>query len=240
MKIQTYPGPEDIVLDPSTSKRIIMSCTKRKRKKNLSGRLQYYDTGSSKNAATDYNILDYPLQKLRPHGIFATLIGGKATLYVISHEEEDKILVFEIKDKQLIFKREYSAKDYPKLQGANDLFVLEDGTILFTANKESFTTDIGFANGMVGQIDPANDFKILIDRLRFANGIYVHNGELFVTETYSGRLMRYAFSSGQINMPGDVAAKIKGGDNISLHTSGLVIAGHLNLFRFFCMAFIIK
>ena len=139
-KIITGDGPEDFLLDMSIegNPRLIISCTKRKRSKLLSGSIHYYNLGSDRRSSDPFKLEGHNQKQIRPHGIHSNVENGVPYLYVISHEDKtERIIKFRIEKDSLVCVKVYDSEEYPILHGRynskpNDLFVTPDGYIYFT------------------------------------------------------------------------------------------------------------
>jgi len=234
-KIKTYYGPEDIVTDPFRANRLIISCCRRKGLKVFDGCIQYYDVDTSEGngEAENYDLSGYSHDDLRPHGIFAKKVGEKCYLYVISHEAEDKVIQFLINNNTLIHVKTFSSDDVPMLKGANDLFVADDGAIYFTATRSSILAGLRFRNSIVGSISADGIYKVVVDKLRFANGIYILHDTMYITDTMKNQLLSFDLSASDIQRSEEILADLKGGDNISFMDNKLIIARHPKMWKFY-------
>ncbi len=240
-KIPTNYGPEDIVID-STIKgrdRLIISCCHRKGTKSLSGSIMYYFLDGNCEAAVpfEFEVAEgkYDPSEIRPHGIDVHERDGESFLYVVSHEKGvgklkyvHRIIVFKIGETKLTYIKDYNTIEMPLISGPNDVFVMDDGTIVFS-NPVSFGKAMfKKKQGYVGMIKTDDDTcEVLVANLIYPNGVYVHKQSLFVADTYLNTLIEYTIENGKVKSESkEEKAIIRGGDNISMFENKLIIANH--------------
>ncbi len=229
-KIICGNGPEDIGLESnSTNKRLIISCTTRKGKKLIDGGLWFFALDNN-TQAVKFTLKNYSEEKIRPHGIYVLNHKDNASLYVISHEDYDKILKFNIQGDQLVFEKEWSGKYYTFFNAINDLFV--------TKNEYIYVTNPGPAKlkkkkGTVFLLKPNNQFHKIIDDVYYPNGILLKDNKLYLTTFRGNTLNEYlVLESGEVDSEPISKTKLKSGDNITLHNDELIIATHPNKLKF--------
>ena len=238
IKINTGHGPEDLALDLSdeNNPRIFISCSKRKGEDRY-GKIQALDINSSE--VYDMTLIDYNVEAFRPHGIYFSAEDSLHFLYVISHEKaseseylEDKIIKFEVSDRQLRYESTIASSiDNSLMDRTNDLHVTENGFV-FSSNP----TDVGFsevpANVVVTRPDGTSD--ISTSGLLYPNGVYVHGNNLYVATAQGNILYKYDLDDNGIAIEGSKkeVAEIMGGDNITRNGDLLVIGHHPNIYKF--------
>lgn len=237
-RIYCGDGPEDFAFDDSNphKKRIIISCAKRRGKKDKGG-IWHFNLDSHEKQAKEFTYKNYDADKLHPHGISLSKLGEDLLLYVISHEKkEHKIVIFRVFESELEHLETLSSNDYPILKRPNDVFVNEKGDIYFS-NHGAFGAHYIFKSkaGYIGFI--SRDRKVskkIVDKLNFPNGVLIAKDRLFVTTSASNQLFQYEMDSPDhvIIDSKKKLAKIKSGDNIMLCENRLIIANHPNTLKF--------
>ena len=238
-RIYTGYGPEDFVVDESDPNevRFIIACTKRNGTKQKDGGIWYYAINSKERQAKAFTYKDFDPSTIRPHGIHLVKEAEGQMLYIISHEESiEKILKFEVNETELIYKAEWTSKDFPILKGPNDLFVNQEGDIYFS-NHSNFVAHYLFKkkSGYIGFISrDRKTAKILVDKLNFPNGVFIKEDQLFVSTTSGKALYEYQMMDTDKVAPNSQKkrAKVKGGDNIMLWKDQLLIAHHPKTTKF--------
>ena len=237
-KILTAHGPEDMALDLKNinQPRIIISCSKRNGE-NRYGKLQYLDINTSE--VSDFTLVDYDDEFIRPHGIFLKDKDSTQLLYVISHEMrpeesemEDKIIQFEVANDTLFYQKTIaSSKTNGLMDRTNDLFVTDNGYVYSSNPSQPGYSPIP-ANVVVMRPDGTSD--IVVGGLHYPNGVYVHNNDLYVATAQGNILYKYELDSRGIAINGskEKVAQIPGGDNITRYNNQLVIAHHPKLYKF--------
>ncbi len=230
-RITTAFGPEDMALDTmdADGPRLIFSCTKHKGQKKLAGDLQFYYVKRDEQKATPFELEGYSKADLRPHGIALHQEGDEQFLYVISHEQKNKvhkILKFRVAHRKLV-KMPFAHETHPVISNPNDLFVAANGTIYFSNPLGFVGATLGKRNSHVGRIKPGHEPEVLIDKMNYPNGVYLLGEYLYVTESIKNRFLRFTMQAdGTVASKVKDLGKIKGGDNIMRTGSGFYIAGH--------------
>ena len=243
-KIHCGYGPEDIDVETNTSHhRLIISCTQRRKKKKRRrgkkeeggkraerGGMWFYNFDGS-DQATPFSLQGYPKENIMPHGMCIVNHKDESYLYVISHEDYDKILKFKIQRNELLFIREWSGKSYTFFDAINDLFVTKEEYIYVT-NPGKPT--LKKKKGSVYLLKPENQFEGIIDDVYLPNGILINGDKLYLTAFRGDALYEYTLKKdGTVNPASKTKlASIKSGDNITLNTDELIIATHPNKFKF--------
>ncbi|MBI1288337.1 MAG: hypothetical protein GC178_12260 [Flavobacteriales bacterium] len=240
-RIEVGRGPEDIALDTmGGNERLIISCSER--------RSEDY----SKNGFYDYNISSGKLVKLpmeglpesiafRPHGIDIGVVNGEKLIYSVNHEKNEadfpptgrqSILVFELLDDKVVFKQQLTSE---LIISPNDVCTDHQGGI-YVSN------DSGKRNGIWEKLFElkrsfvihydGNSWSAVGDKLKYANGVGVKDGRLYITGTQEKNIISYA-----INADGSYSDKkeipcLKGNDNITFHGNEIVTTAHLDFLKF--------
>lgn len=231
-KITTAFGPEDIATHPSNKELIIISCTNRISGTPSTGKLQYFNIQDSSLTARDFIIENYQENKLLPHGIFSRKLNGDDVLYVISHEEKDRIVVFKIKHDTLIYQRHF---EDPKLDRPNDLYVDKDGRIFFTNTHNYIKGFFRAKKASIGLIQVNGKIELILEKRRGANGICRYQNDLYFTDDLDDTLykMEDYFINTNKKIQAIKLAKLSVGDNINTYNESLIITSHPSLFKFY-------
>ena len=231
-KIITAFGPEDVAIHPSKEHIIIISCDNRIKGMNEEGKIQYYDTHQSYNKAKDFTYKNYNSNNLRPHGIYAKTHNGKDLLYVISHEVQDRIIIFSIIDSSLYYLNHFEGV---LLDRPNDLYVDQQGNIIFTNTHNYIQGFFNFHKASIGVIYSDETMELIEKKRRGANGIIQYNDDLIFTDDLDDGL--YAIKDYFVNPRKELKAnsilRLSVGDNINSYKDQLLITNHPSLFRFF-------
>jgi len=231
-KIATDFGPEDIARHPSNQNQIIISCTNRISGETRIGKLQFYNVQDSIQSAKDFIIKDYPADQILPHGIFSRNIRGDDLLYIISHEEKDRIIIFKISKDTLVYQKHY---EDPKLDQPNDLFVDKDGSIFYTNTHDYIKGFFRAKNASIGRINTDGKIELILEKRRGANGICRYNDDLYFTDDLDDTLYKLEnyFVRPQSNLIPKKVSTLSVGDNINLFNEKLIITNHPSLFKFY-------
>jgi hypothetical protein len=240
-RIEVGPGPEDMALDTvNGQERLIISCSER--------RTDNY----SKNGFYDYNISSENLSRLqveelpssislRPHGIDIGLVDGKKLLFCVNHEKNEidfppsgrqSILVFELLDDKVVFREQLTSE---LLISPNDVCTDHQGGI-YVSNDSGKRNNLWeklfeLKRSFVVHYD-GNSWKAVGDKLKYANGVGVKDGRLYITGTQEESVISY-----QINADGTYSDRqeipcMKGNDNVTFHGNQLVTTAHLDFMKF--------
>lgn len=229
-KIKCGYGPEDISLEQNTNfYRLIISCTKRKRFKQLDGGIWYYNLKKRNQEAQLFELVGYN-QEIRPHGIDIINELEKSFIYLICHYKGNKILKFELSATTLIFVEKWEDSEYPFSEGINDLSISSQGHLYITdPGKASLNKKKGKIHYIKNRV-----LTSYSDGLHYPNGILIKNKKLYVTAFRDNKLLSYDLNEeGFLTLSSKkILASIKGGDNITLTGKNLIIAGHPSIFKF--------
>lgn len=240
-RIETGPGPEDIALDTiGNSERIIASCSERRTSDY--GRNGFYDYNISTGKLVKLPIEGLPESiSLRPHGIDIALVNGVKTLYCVNHEKNaeafppagrQSILVFELKDDKVVFKQQLTD---PLMISPNDVCTDFKGGIFVSIDSGKINSKweklMALKHSFVIHFD-GEKWQQLGDKLRYANGVGVLNGRIYITGAQEKHIYSY-----QMNADGTFTDKQqypspKGNDNITFVGNRLVTTAHLDFLKF--------
>lgn len=202
------PGPEDMELDSSAgAPRLIISCSQRREstkkiKYEAFGEIMQY--GFDGKPAVAMERRGGPVGAMfNPHGISIAKVDGKQMLYVVNHSKpspkvkENHIEVYQIIGNTLVHIRTISG---PLLISPNDCFATEDGNVYYTndSGKKGYLIEKLFRakKSTVYCVTPANEFKLVVNKLAYANGIYVEkrnvNAEVITYDSLATNKVAYA------------------------------------------------
>ena len=240
-KIEVAPGPEDIALDTIQGmERIIASCSER-RTSDYS-RNGFYDYNIATREITKLPIEELPESvQLRPHGIDIALVNGVKTLYCVNHEKnaEDfppagrqSILVFELLDDKVVFKKQLTNQ---LIISPNDVCTDHKGGIFVSIDSGKINSKweklMALKRSFVLHFD-GTSWKEVGDKLRYANGVGVKNGRIYISGAQEKNIFSY-----KIDADGSYSEKqeyptMKGNDNITFVDDKLVTTAHVDFLKF--------
>ncbi|TNF24215.1 MAG: hypothetical protein EP314_08235 [Bacteroidetes bacterium] len=240
-RIDVAPGPEDIALDTiNGSERLIISCSERR------------TTDYSRNGFYVYSISDGELRKLeleglptdiqlRPHGIDIAFVNDVKTLYCVNHEKNaeefppagrQSILVFELQDDKVIFREQLTS---PLMVSPNDVCTDHKGGIFVSIDSGKINSKaekiFSLPRSYVLHYD-GNNWTQVGDKLRYANGVGVKDGRIYMTGTQEKNIISYAVNSDGTFTDKKEMPCLKGNDNITFVGNKLVTTAHHDFLKF--------
>lgn len=240
-RIETGPGPEDIALDTIGSmNRLIISCSERRTEDYSNNGIYSYDLVSEELKKLPIEGMPETIQ-LRPHGIDVALVNGVRTLYCVNHEKNaeafppagrQSILLFELKDNRLVFQQQLTD---PLIISPNDVCTDHKGGIFVSIDSGKINSKweklMALKRSFVLHFDGEKWIQAG-DKLRYANGVGVKNGRIYITGTQEKNIYSY-----QLNEDGTFSDKQeypspKGNDNITFVGNKLVTTAHLDFIKF--------
>jgi hypothetical protein len=240
-RIETGPGPEDIALDTIRGmERIIVSCSER-RSKDYS-RNGFYSFQISSRKLTKLPIESLPKSiLLRPHGIDIAMVNGVKTLYCVNHEKnaEDfppagrqSILVFELLDNKAVFKQQLTD---PLIISPNDICTDYKGGIFVSIDSGKINSKweklMALKRSFVLHFD-GEKWEQVGDKLRYANGVGVKNGRIYITGAQEKNILSYHIDANGSYSDRQEYPTMKGNDNITFVDDKLVTTAHLDFLKF--------
>lgn len=237
-RIKVGPGPEDMVLDRSTGKaRLLVSCDNRRKGQPEQAEIWMVDPQSG-NALIMTRIGEPEGLVFHPHGIALKHSMDKTYLFVVNHNDADKVhsfLVYQVLADELRF---ISAHTSEWLRSPNDIHVLEDETVLLTNDTRKrmgiWEMLLNMKSGSIAAYDPeGQDMELIAKKLRYPNGLASAGDTVYVATSRHNALFRYVKDeNGQL---GDRVriTKLMGLDNIQRHGDELLIAAHPKLMAFY-------
>lgn len=240
-RIETGPGPEDIALDTINGMaRLIISSSERR------------TTDYSGNGIYSYDLVSQELKKLpiegapesiqlRPHGIDVAVVNGVRTLYCVNHEKNaeayppagrQSILVFELLDDRLVFKQQLTD---PVIVSPNDVCTDHQGGIFVSIDSGKINSKweklMALKRSFVLHFD-GKKWKKVGDKLRYANGVGVKNGRVYITGTQEKHIYSYEINGDGTFSDKQQYSSPKGNDNITFVGNKLVTTAHLDFIKF--------
>ena len=235
-KITIAPGIEDFEYNPKNNTFIIASTQRREKLPFESGvYLLYPET----NKVVKFNIINNPSNLyFNPHGIsLATQKNGNQLLYIISHPSKKnkathnhQILVYQLQNHNLTFIEAIENKEL--LYSPNDIYAMSNGTLYISndlANSYIVESVFNLKSGNIVVYNSLNkNWKIAVNNVSFANGVYATTTDLYFTTTIQNKLFHYSIQNENFILKQEI--DLKGGDNIqpfiNNKTLNFVIATH--------------
>jgi hypothetical protein len=240
-RIEVGPGPEDIALDTIDGmERLIVSCSERR------------TTDYSSNGLYDYNIstqqlVNLPIEglpesmQLRPHGIDIALVNGIKTLYCVNHEKNadlfppagrQSILVFELLNDRVVFKQQLTDA---LVVSPNDVCTDYKGGIFVSIDSGKINSKweklMALKHSYVLHFDGEKWIQVG-DKLRYANGVGVKDGRVYITGTQEKNICSYKIDTDGAYSDKQEYPTMKGNDNITFSGGKLVTTAHLDFLEF--------
>ncbi len=237
-KINTAPGPEDIVLDELNG-RILVSCNERRIGKPAIGEI--YTINLNSNESKVLPRINFPSIPFNPHGFDLQTINGIDFLYVINHYKDatnlSSVIQFKVNVENIEFVREFKNN---LLISPNDITVLTNGSFYFSNDRNSPDIIELLTNPNAGSVvyfDGNNSFKKVDSLIGFPNGLYNENDKLFVATSRNNALYKY-----DINFDGTLQnrknlSSINGMDNIINNGENLIISVHPDEVKFALLSY---
>ncbi len=238
--IPVGPGPEDMALLETQGRPcLLVSCLDRRNKKT-EGALRLLDLQTCE--LTPLSRQNEPSQfVLAPQGISVVphSDGSHGVFAVNKAPGGDSVVQYRLAAGKLTFRREYR---HPLFTRCNDIAASPDGQFYVT-NPASMLGDLCFPRSTVlhCQTRPDGSFRCekTITGLKFANGIALTGGHLYVSETLGRRLSRWPIRrDGSLGQREPVGADLRTVDNLSVpagHNGNvLLLAASASVWSFLC------
>lgn len=240
-RIAAGPGPEDMALDTiNEAKRLIISCSERRTEDYSKNGFYQYEIESG--SLSRLELVGFPEDiSLRPHGVDIGLVDGKKLLYVVNHEKNkadfppkgrQSILVFEIRSDSLVFQSQLTDEI---LISPNDVCADHKGG-LYVSNDSGeqnnfFEKLFELKRSTIIHFDGSN-WKFVGDKMKYANGVGVKDGRLYVTGTQEKTILSYKINEDMSVSDLVRITSLKGNDNITFSGNKLVTTAHLDFLKF--------
>jgi len=240
-RVAVGPGPEDMALDTiGEAERLVISCSERRTEDYSKNGFYQYEIESG--SLSRLKLVGLPEDvSLRPHGLDIGLVDEKKLLYVVNHEKNEidfppkgrqSILVFELNEDTVVFKEQLTDEI---LISPNDVCIDGQGGIYVSNDSGErnnfFEKLFELKRSTVIHFD-GSTWKFVGDKMKYANGVGVKNGRLYVTGTQEKSILSYKINedmsvSDLVRIPA-----IKGNDNITFAGNKLVTTAHLDFLKF--------
>lgn len=235
-KIDVGYGPEDFVLDTfNMQERLLISCSSRR--KTEPEFKEIVALHISTNSTYILPRLNEPTDLyFSPHGIDLAMVDGKLNLYVVNHSRDntDQILIYEVIDSILVFKKSIYTNYFVSL---NSVAALPNGNFYVTndAGKKNALFEKLFAlrksNVVYFDLEKEKS-EIVIDKLAYANGLAIKDDKLYVSTTQKKDLLEMRINeNGSLNLLRKFEG-VKGMDNITISGNYMFIPAHTDFLKF--------
>lgn len=222
------------------SERLIISCSERRTPNDSRNGLYAYSFSSRELVKLPIEGMPKDLQ-LRPHGIDVTLVNGIKTLYCVNHEKNaelfppagrQSILVFELLEDKLVFKQQLT---HPLIVSPNDVCTDHKGGIFVSIDSGKINSKweklMALKRSYVLHFD-GEKWTQVGDKLRYANGVGVKNGRIYITGAQEKNIFSYHMNENGTYSDKQEYLTMKGNDNITFYDDKLVTTAHLDFFKF--------
>jgi hypothetical protein len=233
--IQTFFGPEDILLDENNGNaRILASCSARREKYGDGGEI--YEIDMATNISKILPRTNEPqMFVLHPHGFDITTINEKTYLYVIAHrpfnDTGNSVVRYLVEKERLIFDKIYINS---LIVSPNALAALPNGSFYLSndGNENILNILLKPNNGSIIYSSEDGEMKTVDNGLNYANGVAVKNGKLFLATVLGKAIYSYDIldNNDLINKKRLVANT--GWDNIRWNEDKLIVARHTDISKF--------
>lgn len=194
-RITTGPGPDDMVVQPGSPLRLLISSHDRR---NFSRSGDIYAYTPTNNQMIVMNRIGEPEGfRLRPHGMDLVNRNGRWWLYVIGHDRElvsdqHTLMIYEVIGDTLRFQQQLTT---PLLSAPNDVAVADNGDIYVTNERQdgASITEWLFLQRKANVIvyRAGTGWQLAAGELAIANGIFISGRTVWVSQTVGEGLMRY-------------------------------------------------
>lgn len=152
----------------------------------------------SNDAWSPINLVGYPFDLFRPHGVSLLETSGSQFVFVVNHRGQDSVEIFERVGDSLHHR---SSVQHPLLQEINDVHAVSSSSFYVTRflrhhpgtfmNLVETTLRMpwGYVAYCIVQNSTSVDCKIALDGLRMPNGIHGNGSFFFVIETLADALL---------------------------------------------------
>lgn len=235
-QIKCGPGPEDIVLDStSSSPRLLISCNARRKGEAYLGEIMEYRFDGQEAKALPR--IDEPTGYVfNPHGIDIITRNGKTYLYVVSHSDDLNqhfVVIYTVEADRLVFQQQLRSAF---LVSPNDCAAAPNGSVYVTndSGKRGSLGEKLFKKkkANVVMFDSLGNCSVVAEKLAYANGVLVLDTNVYVSTVQQKVLNRYTINTdGTLKNPVNIAP-FYGYDNITKYGDELIIVAHPKPFKF--------
>jgi hypothetical protein len=221
-------GPEDFVLDTSSFPRLIVSCgVKRKNDASKGG---FFSIFLNSKHVEPMKVFMPDSIALFPHGIDLVKQNDSLILLAVNHEyiskkkTKNSVLRFLLKHDRLYFIQQIA---HSEMKHPNAVCGMADGSFFFS---NMYTSNM-LSKGNITYCKNGN-CNAVSRKIRYANGVALHNNKLYVASTLEDKIFSYAIGSNGMLQHENVEGELKGGDNLRIVNNKLYCAAHLKLWAF--------
>ncbi len=242
IRISVGPGPEDIVLDTSSTSypRLLASCTQRR--KGQPAYNEICEVNLNNNSFKALKRTNEPEGMIfHPHGFdLVKNKTGELLLYCVSHNEEKKehsIIIYRVFANHLEFKEKL---DSPLLVSPNDVTASCTGEIFVTndAGKRGSAIESLLKlkrSNVVHYNSDTQKWDIVANKLCYANGIAINHcpSDYVIFSTVRSNKLYMLQNSTVEKYSKKIIAQLKGLDNITyINDKEILVTAHLNQIAF--------
>jgi hypothetical protein len=232
---QTGAGPEDMVIDSlSTPPRLLISCASRRPEYPVYGEIEAIDPVAGTREVLIRTGEPTGLV-IRPHGISLVQAGEIQYLYVISHDDKNKVhsvIRYQLEGNGLVFVERFDSR---LLVSPNALQAYPDGSFVVcndAGNRDDMKEKIlGLKKGNILFYDGKGNWTIAERGLGMPCGLTGSGNTVYVSATRENLLYAYTLTDGSLSGKKAVC-KIKSPDNIRFYQNKLLITSHCKAMKF--------
>lgn len=238
-KLNTGPGPEDMVLDTFSvpeKARLLISCSSRRKNEDHHREIWTLDLNTEKSSILP-RIGEPEKFIFNPHGIdIIKNADGSVTLFVVSHMDELKkqaIVEYRVYENYLEWQNIYT---HNLLTSPNDVCAIPGGGFYWSndgAKRNSALREAlwGIKGGYIGLKNSTQEWHKSKTRFGYPNGVIIWNNNLIISTVIQSKI--FQFSEAEIQSKPILITKVKGGDNFSqTPKNNLLVTAHLRQFKF--------
>jgi len=222
------------------AERLIVSCDERRTEDHTRNGFYEYNIRTGKLVKLPIEGLPADVA-LHPHGIDIGVVDSVRILYCVNHEKKadefpsegrQSILVFELLNDRVVFKQQLTSE---LIISPNDVCTDHQGGI-YVSNDSGKRNSIWeklfeLKRSFVVHYD-GKTWTAVGDKLKYANGVGVKNGRLYITGTQEKTVISYAINADGTYSDRRELPALKGNDNITFSGNKLVTTAHLDFMKF--------
>lgn len=233
--IPVFYGPEDILVDNSTSSvRILASCSARRSQYGSAGEIAAINL-------SDYTYTIMPRVgepvgfSLHPHGFDIVTLSGNTYLYVIAHrpinDTGNCIVRYKVDADRLEFDKIYF---HGLISSPNAIAVTNDGNFYFSndGNESILNIILKPTNGTLIYGDIEGNMKIVDDGLRYPNGVAVNDKNVYLATVLGDAIYKYDIATENSLENKQKICSGYGWDNFRWYENNLIVARHTDISKF--------
>ncbi len=238
-RITVGSGPEDMVIDRSTSEaRLLISCANRREGEAYFGEIvAYYPQSKRVDTLVRSGVPDS--LHFNPHGIFLDSTVSPQLLYVISHEHDinfHPVYVYEVGVDTLKFKEIISSElvyspNALTLGPNGEIIIVNDsgkrGSILEKAMKLNRANIVWIEKVEDGSWEA----RVVAEGLGYPAGINRIGNTVYAGDAVNNKLHVFTIENDEL-VPQDAIEGLTGNDNIRIVDGMIYVAGHVKPLKF--------